>query len=648
MNSTSRSVKKVRFLESRWKIAILSIVALTYISILRTPCATPVNGSLTQSRETLATFSNPLLYDFEIETGEDWDELAEITADNMSQYDVWGTGSIVVWVTSGVKYVANQILWKDDNLPLIIYGAQEAVIDIAENYVPPFAGGLLSNMKLGNPVITWYPGVTIEVHDLTIRNTRASQEGGAIYARDSTVKVWRCTFENTNTSSEGGAICVDDSTLDVSSSIFENTSASRGGAICAWGSTMEISDCNFENTSALGGAVFAAYSTMGIIDCTFENLSASRGGAIYASADSAVEILNCTFRESMGSSSNAIYARDSTLEISGNVFSSVRGDSLVSSSGSQGSFENNEIVDDETDKLVGINPQFSYEGNTVDGETAKFDLLMDEYDENEGVIITSDKWYNDKGLLLVGGIFTVKDMAFQNTSIDGYGGAISAIGSSDVAVPDCSFENISASLGGAIYAVGSSTVEVSNCSFENTSAPLGGAMFATGDSNVAISNCSFWRTSAESGGAIYASWSTVRVSASAFKDTGASSKGGAIYARDYATVWVESSDFVECLDQDNKTFYTYEDPYRTDNSQINTVGHDENTPNAHVVEQGVNLAEMYGIYPSIKGEVYLSEEPFTGEPSEEPKFPIWAAVAMIGIAGVTAALVLKARKKLFF
>jgi hypothetical protein len=580
------------------------------------------------------------MYDFKIETGRDWDELASITAENMSQYDITGPGSIVVWVTPGVKYINTQIVWKDKNLPLIIQGGVGAVIDIAENYEAPFWGGLISNMKiLGDPAVIWYPGVTIEVHDLTIRSTSSGQSGGAIYAQESTVKVLRCNFENTGTtnigttSSEGGAVCCIKGSLDISNSTFEGTGASTGGAVSARESTVKISGCSFENTSAFGGAVCVENSAAEITNCTFENLSASGGGAVYAYVGSTVKVLNCTFRESVGSSSSAIFARDSILEATGNIFSSVRGDSLMSSPGSQGSFENNQIASDRTDKLVGLNPQFSYEGNTVDGETAKFDLLMDEYDGNNGVTITSDKWYGDKGLLLVGGIFTVENMVFQNISIDGDGGAISAIGGSDVTVSDCSFENINASLGGAINAE-SSDVKVSGCSFENTRAALGGAVSATGSSDVVVSDCSFRETSAESGGSIYASWATVRVSASAFKNTSASSKGGAIYARDYSTVWIESSDFGECLDQDNKTFYTYAQYF--DNSQINTVGHDENKPNAHVVEQGVNLV---GIYPGIAGKVYLSEEPFTKESPKESKFPIGVAVAVIGIAGTAAVVV---------
>jgi len=294
---------------------ILILLSLSLIVHSALAVGSPASGGLDIARGSGGSWvpsSPPAEFDFTIETGEDWDHLAEIAAENMSEHDVTGSKTIDVLVISGTKYIATHILWKDNNLPLRIYGEDEATIDIAEDYTAPNLGGILSNAwwepDMENMIR--YPGATIEVHDLTIKNTSAvlaggalcigmaeltisgstfentsADLGGALLVENSTLTISNSTFVNTSTAHDGGAVYAIDSAVTVLGSTFKNTNASYGGAVLASGTELTISGSTFENTSAdVGGALsIGVYSTGTISDSAFKNASAHRGGAVFAS-----------------------------------------------------------------------------------------------------------------------------------------------------------------------------------------------------------------------------------------------------------------------------------------------------------------------------------------------------------------------------
>ena len=125
------------------------------------------------------------------------------------------------------------------------------------------------------------------MNDSAIKNSRASDIGGGIYAIDSTVDIADSEFsENSTVKSHGGGVYFISSTglhtLDIAGATFKKNAATEdGGALKTAGGIATIHKSTFvENTADEGGAIESSETTLGITNSTFSKNSAREGGGL--------------------------------------------------------------------------------------------------------------------------------------------------------------------------------------------------------------------------------------------------------------------------------------------------------------------------------------------------------------------------------
>lgn len=141
----------------------------------------------------------------------------------------------------------------------------------------PFGGAILVNA-----------GTSLNLNNVTIRNSLASTSGGAIATfAGVNLTITNSRFQN-NLAANGGAIATR-AVVNVSGSTFANNNASggEGGAIQSYEQTLNIQSSNFAGNGAKnGGPIFKSSGNLEFSGSTFTgNSSTEHGGALNASAD---------------------------------------------------------------------------------------------------------------------------------------------------------------------------------------------------------------------------------------------------------------------------------------------------------------------------------------------------------------------------
>jgi hypothetical protein len=177
---------------------------------------------------------------------------------------------------------------------------------------------------LNRTPITLYGGSS-EVRESYFESGVSTDPGGVIRAESENLLVSNCTFRETNATNNGGAVWARDGSLTIRDSLFFQCSAALGGGGYGGGvykifGGMTIERCRFDGCSApLGGAVFVtSVDSCTISDCSFESgfaTNSGAGGAIYASAisTSPAVIQRCRFESNTASRGGALYLNSLVL-----------------------------------------------------------------------------------------------------------------------------------------------------------------------------------------------------------------------------------------------------------------------------------------------------------------------------------------------
>jgi|GEM_PF-2434263 len=146
-------------------------------------------------------------------------------------------------------------------------------------------------------------GVTVVMNSLSIKNGKATGNGGAISNNGGTLTVTNSTISDSNATADGGAIYNSfPGVLTIDGSDFNNNGAARGGGIMCDGlGTLTVMNSTYSSNHAPsgfgdGGAIYTTCNAT-IANSTFStNTSANSGGAITADNDTnPVVITNSTF-----------------------------------------------------------------------------------------------------------------------------------------------------------------------------------------------------------------------------------------------------------------------------------------------------------------------------------------------------------------
>ena len=141
-------------------------------------------------------------------------------------------------------------------------------------------------------------------------HTSLDIEGGAIFARNSTLIIENCSFDSFN-SNFGGAICALETNLTLINVSFTNCfSKYYGGAVYQMYGNLNASSSSFANCSAIDGAgIFADdLDSINISNTGFyENNASLLGGAIFSNEISDLVIEDCTFDSNTAAYDNKNY-----------------------------------------------------------------------------------------------------------------------------------------------------------------------------------------------------------------------------------------------------------------------------------------------------------------------------------------------------
>jgi len=146
-------------------------------------------------------------------------------------------------------------------------------------------------------------GVTVVMNSLSIKNGKATGNGGAISNNGGTLTLTNSTISDSNATADGGAIYNGfPGILTIDESVFNNNGAARGGGImCSGLGTLTIMNSTYSSNHAPsgfgdGGAIYTTCNAT-IANSTFSaNSAANSGGAITTDNDTnPVVITNSTF-----------------------------------------------------------------------------------------------------------------------------------------------------------------------------------------------------------------------------------------------------------------------------------------------------------------------------------------------------------------
>ncbi len=276
----------------------------------------------------------------------------------------------------------------------------------------------------------------LRLDGVTITNSYASQDGGALFAEDTFVEIIDSTINYNSASEDGGGIRVEEGALTISGSSFDTNYANEGGggAVSVDGAfSVVIDNTTLSNNYAYddGGAVYlddievnALISNSMLLD----NRSNGRGGAIVGSSfndGAALEINNTTITGNSASDyGGGIYFNDGDLHVVNN--------SIISNNNGGNAGGGIRFGSESTSHELRI------EDSTIDSNNA--------YEYGGGV-----HFYTDEATLLV-----------RNSSISGnnatYGGGISiqydeGAGShaGSVTLDNATIDNNTADVGGGVF-----------------------------------------------------------------------------------------------------------------------------------------------------------------------------------------------------
>jgi len=365
-----------------------------------------------------------------------------------------------------------------------------------------------------------------------------TNQGGAIYAVDTSVNFINCTFIKNTASNYGGAICAVRSNISVIDSSFANNRVTThssdspnqygGGAIYHLNGTLNVFSSNFTNNSVanIGGAIYFSNSFVNINDSNFINNSAndyrgssSGGGAIFNGVSDNFRLTNSNFinnyvitRDGYGDTGGAIYNTanftfivntsftNNSASLGGAIFNNGCNLSIVNSIFTANNAAGGAAIENRGVNVSVVNSTFianNANAGAIYNTNNNFSVVNSTFTANIGSM--GGAIYNTNGVN-----FRVVNSTFTNNNASIYGGAIYTVYARNFTVENSTFYNNTATeLGGAIYSTGVlAIVNVIDSTFIGNDAISGGAICHDGE-NCTIVNSTFINNSAETGGGVF-------------------------------------------------------------------------------------------------------------------------------------------------
>ncbi|WP_405306884.1 peptidoglycan-binding protein [Methanobrevibacter sp.] len=271
----------------KYKKSIIMLVLVIFIFGAASVCASDVNDMVaSENTGQMELSSNKEMAEDNLQIGED---NSELTLDADDEGVSTQSNMDILNVDSAAKYsnLSSEIS-KSGNIKLkyknYVYDGG-AAIEIKEADKVIDGNGAVIDMAGSNIRAFSVKASGVTIKNLTIKNVKNTDLGGAIYWMSTGGTVSDCTFIN-NTALNGGAIYWNFATGTVSDCTFiGNTAVLSGGAIWwnGWGGS--VSGCTFIGNTANngeGGAIYWNENGGSVSDCAFINNKGRNVQAIYS------------------------------------------------------------------------------------------------------------------------------------------------------------------------------------------------------------------------------------------------------------------------------------------------------------------------------------------------------------------------------
>ena len=199
---------------------------------------------------------------------------------------------------------------------------------------------IINGQQSGNSIFNIANGITFNINNLTLTNSTAFGNGGAIYNQGN-LTVTNCILTGNSAAYYGGAIYTYGD-LTITNSTLKNNTASNGGAIFNMDGTVTVTNCTLtgniattdggainnqgnltvtnslinKNSAASYGGAIKNYGTLTLTKSTLTgNSAAYNGGAIYNGGSSTVTVTNSTLTGNTATNAGGAIYNDGNVTV---------------------------------------------------------------------------------------------------------------------------------------------------------------------------------------------------------------------------------------------------------------------------------------------------------------------------------------------
>ena len=358
-------------------------------------------------------------------------------------------------------------------------------------------------------------GSRVAVKNSTMEEGIATENGGCLFARNSTLSVDGLTMMRCNASEDGGGMMVRGfSEADLKNIDIRSSRARHGAGIHVEESNITGQGWIVMDNDAVGsGGLFLSMSKVILENALMKNNSARFGGASYMSNNSTGIFGNVAFNgNSAVVSGGSLYVEHSILSVQKCRFTN---GSAEYGGGIFALFSNVAVAE-----TTASRNNASKRGGGVHLEHSILSVQKCRFTNGSAGVGGGNAGWNDSSIVDTSSVYS-QDVA-------NYGAAIFLKWNSSGTFTNCQFStNAASTSGGAIYAEEAS-VKLKHCLFSNSSAFWGGFIYAQGSNEMNATNTEFRNGSASYGGCLYADESFLSVQRSIIQDCNALKNGGAM------------------------------------------------------------------------------------------------------------------------
>ena len=360
---------------------------------------------------------------------------------------------------------------------------------------------------------------TLAIRNTTMHNCTATNNGGAMYLRDSVVADIRNTDVRWSKASYGGGIrAFDVNIVGHGWTMMNNVAYQDGGALSMSRSDIVLKSSLMKNNSAekSGGVVHLSASTAIFDRCTFLCSRAERGGLIAIGDSGRMDIIHSVLEEGTARMGACVHCSGSRISIRNVTMRHCQ----ATIAGGAIRLHLSSLAEIKESRFVANQAQY---GGALDVTGSTFN--------GSGLIFENNAAVNGGGALFanMSGIVKIVGSQFKSNSARNGGAVHQNVDIVGIFLDTTFVDNWAGGDGGTAYTT-ESTLRFKRCLFRDSHAnSTGGILYSWRGPLVHVKNSELINGTAQSGGCVYVGKGNVTVQKTSIHDCSASKDGGALY-----------------------------------------------------------------------------------------------------------------------